>query len=363
MAMQRFLATCLLSSATALFSASHASAAAAPGAARPAKKPDIRTQLEQEFEALRESLDKALPEDPKTLRDPTVRAKVAPGAMPILQKTIECLERRARFDKSLVGKSAWYRVISLALGNDRLKTSLTTAAKSGDRNAKIQLAGSKVIVAADASQRKTAMEEFVTLLGTEGVTPPEAEAALQAVVYAGALSKEEIKKIADAVEKLPDKTLKNALDRATMSSAERRAALKGKPLVLQGKLLTGKPFSTDSLKGKVILVHFWASWCPTCRESLPLVKEVRNKHGKKGLMVVGVCCDREVPALRKFLAQNPDVNWPQLFDTAKPGWHELARQYGIEGIPAMFLIDKKGIVRSVNAQRELEKLVPLLVDE
>ena len=356
--MQRFLATCLLASATAVFSASHTLAAA-----RPAKKPSVRAALEQELEALRESLKKAMPEDSKTLRDPAVRAKVAPAAMPILQKTIECLERRARFDKSLVGDSAWYRVIALALGNDSIKTDLTTAAESGDRSAKIQSAGSKVIVAADTSQRKTAMDEFAALLGAEGAAPPGAAAALQAVVYAGALSKEEIKQISDAVEKLPDKTLKNALDRATMTPAERRAALRGKPLVLEGKLLTGKLFSTESLKGKVILVHFWASWCPSCRESLPAVKEIRAEHGKNGLVVIGVCCDREVTALRKFLAQNRDVNWAQLFDTAKPGWHDLARQYGIEGIPAMFLIDKKGIVRSVNAQREMKKLVPILLEE
>jgi len=356
--MRRFLAMCLLACGVVVFAA-----ADAPAAARAVKKPDVRTKLEQEFEALRESLKKAMPEDPKTLRDPAVRAKVAPGAIPILQKTIECLDRRAKFDKSLVGSSAWHEVIAAALGNDPIKANLTTAAQRGDHGAKIQLAGSKVIVAADAPQRKAAIDELTKLLGTEDVTPPEAAPALMAVGYAGALSKEEIKQISDAVVKLRDKTLRNALDRATMSPAERRAALRGKPLVLEGKLLTGKPFSTDSLEGKVILVHFWASWCPACRESIPAVKEIRDKHGKDGLVVIGVCCDREVAALRKFLAQNRDVNWAQLFDTAKPGWHELARQHGIEGIPAMFLIDKKGIVRSVNAQREMKKLVPILVDE
>ncbi|MDM8007401.1 MAG: TlpA disulfide reductase family protein [Phycisphaerae bacterium] len=163
--------------------------------------------------------------------------------------------------------------------------------------------------------------------------------------------------------KLRDKTLRNALDRATMTPAERRAALKGKPLVLAGELLTGKPFSTDSLKGKVILVHFWASWCPSCRKSLPAVKEIQDNYGTKGLVVVGVCCDREVGALRKFLAQNRDVNWPQLFDTAKPGWHELADQCGVDAIPAIFVIDRKGVVKSVNGRREMNKLIPLLLDK
>lgn len=358
MTMQRFLATCLFASATAVCSAAHT-----PAAARPAGKPDGRSAFEQEVEALRESLNKAMPEDAKTLRDPAVRAKVAPAAMPILAKLIECLDRRAKTDKSVAGDSARYRVIALALGNDQVKTSLTTAAERGDRVARIQLAGSKVIVAADAPQRKAAVEELAGLLGVEGTTPPAAAPALLAVLYAGALAKEEVKQISDAVEKLHDKTLKNTLDQATMTPAERRAALKGKPLVLAGKLLTGKPFSTDSLKGKVILVHFWASWCPSCRDSLPAVKEIRGEYGAKGLVVVGVCCDREVGALRKFLAQNRDVNWPQLFDTARPGWHELARQCGVDGIPAMFLIDRKGVVRSVNAQREMEKLVPLLLDE
>ncbi len=358
MAIQHFMAMCLLISAPSTLSAAQAMAAQ-----RPAAKPDARSAFEQEIEALRESLNKALPEDPKTLRDPAVRAKVAPAAMPILQKLIVCLDRRAKIDKSAVGNSAKYQVLAVALGNSQLKTSLATAAEGGDRGARIQLAGSKVIVAADAPQRKAAIDEWAALLGTEGVIPSGAGPALLAVLYAGNLSKEETKQISDAVEKLRDKTLKDTLDRATMTPAERRAALRGKPLVLAGKLLTGKPFSTDSLKGKVILVHFWASWCPSCRESLPAVKEIRGKYGTKGLVVVGVCCDREVGALRKFLAQNRDVSWPQLFDTTKPGWHELARQCGVDAIPAIFVIDGKGVVQSVNGRREMNKLVPLLLDK
>jgi thiol-disulfide isomerase/thioredoxin len=358
MAIQCLIATCLLVSGTAASSAPRA-----PAAQPPMGKAAPQSAFEKEFEALRESLNKALPEDSKTLRDPAVRAKVAPAAIPILQRLIECLERRAKIDKSVLGNSAKYQVLAVALGNDQLKTSLTTAAERGDRSAKIQLAGSKVIVAADAPQRKAATDELAALLGTEGATPPGAAPALLAVLYAGALSKEEVRQISDAVEKLPDKALKDTLDGATMTPAERRAALRGKPLALAGKLLTGKPFSADSLKGKVILVHFWASWCPSCRKSLPAVKEIRDEHGKNGLVVIGVCCDKEVGALRQFLSQNRDVNWPQLFDPAKPGWHELARQCGVDAIPAMFLIDRKGVVRSVEAQRVMKKLVPILLDE
>ena len=55
--------------------------------------------------------------------------------------------------------------------------------------------------------------------------------------------------------------------------------------------------------------------------------------------------------------------WPQLFEPTRPGWHPLAEQYGLERLPTMFLIDRKGVVRSVSAETNYKDMIPKLLDE
>ena len=73
--------------------------------------------------------------------------------------------------------------------------------------------------------------------------------------------------------------------------------------------------------------------------------------------------DQNLEDLNMFLAKNPDMPWPQLFDATNPGWHSLANQYGVDSIPRMFLIDKTGVVRSVEARENFEELIPKLLAE
>jgi thiol-disulfide isomerase/thioredoxin len=151
---------------------------------------------------------------------------------------------------------------------------------------------------------------------------------------------------------------------ATMVAAERKLkAMEGKPLVIAGLSLDGKNFTTADWKGKVILVDFWASWCGPCKAELPRVEKAYADFHGKGLEVLGVSCDQGVGPLNIYLQQNPEMKWPQLFDPAKPGWHELAKGFGINGIPTMFLIDKAGILRSVTARQDFETEIPKMLEE
>lgn len=93
------------------------------------------------------------------------------------------------------------------------------------------------------------------------------------------------------------------------------------------------------------------------------MKKVYAEFHAKGLEIVGVSCDRDVDDLKGFLSQNADMPWPQLFEPGKPGWHPLAEEFGIDGIPTMFLIDKKGVVRSVTARENYKELIPKLLAE
>lgn len=140
-------------------------------------------------------------------------------------------------------------------------------------------------------------------------------------------------------------------------------AMQGKPLTIESVRDNGATFSTAQWKGKVILVDFWATWCAPCRAELPRVKKAYADFHSKGLEVLGVSCDNKADALKTFLEKNPDMPWPQLFDTSKPGWSSVALGYGVRAIPTMFLIDKHGVLRTVTARENFEKLIPQLLSE
>ena len=104
----------------------------------------------------------------------------------------------------------------------------------------------------------------------------------------------------------------------------------------------GKPLSLKSLRGQVVLLDMWATWCGPCRMATPMLQSLHRKFGGKGLKVVGFSVD-DTPALVKpfqkqmkltyTMAANPDAN-PQ-----------IAQTYNAGAIPDLYLIDRKGIVR------------------
>ena len=128
--------------------------------------------------------------------------------------------------------------------------------------------------------------------------------------------------------------------------------------------------SDSEFKAKVlessepVLVDFWATWCGPCVAQVPRLKKLYAKYHDKGLEIVGVSWDESAESLKDFLESQEGMSWPQLFDVNNPGMHVLAREYGVNTLPTMFLIDKKGKVRSVRAQQEnLDELIPKLLAE
>jgi thiol-disulfide isomerase/thioredoxin len=140
----------------------------------------------------------------------------------------------------------------------------------------------------------------------------------------------------------------------------------GKDLKISGATLDGKDLSTEQWKGKVVLVDFWATWCAPCVAELPRVKKLSDQYHDKGFEVLCVASDYKPELLKKFLAQHPEYTWPQLFDpkAAKDeDFHPAASALGIEALPAMILIDKKGVCRSVGSIDDIEAMVPKLLAE
>ena len=137
--------------------------------------------------------------------------------------------------------------------------------------------------------------------------------------------------------------------------------LVGKPIDIKYQAVDGREVDVSRLKGKVVLIDFWATWCGPCVAELPNVKAVYDKQHEKGFEIVGISLDETKSALDKFVAAQ-NMAWPQFFDGN--GWHnKFAAQFGVQAVPAMWLVDKKGLVRDIDATDGLgEKVEKLLLE-
>ena len=112
----------------------------------------------------------------------------------------------------------------------------------------------------------------------------------------------------------------------------------------------------SSLKGKVVLIDFWASWCGPCRQSIPSIVKLHNKYKDKGFEVLGVSLDAKkkdwLAAVKYF-----KMKYTLVMDSA--AWNsKIAGMYGVEAIPASFLVDREGKIIAVDLDgKKLEKKV------
>jgi peroxiredoxin len=102
----------------------------------------------------------------------------------------------------------------------------------------------------------------------------------------------------------------------------------------------GKAIELSKLKGKVVLVNFWATWCPPCRAEIPDFIEVYNTYKSKGFEIVGIALDEDGWSKVAPYIEKVKMNYPVVLGSA-----EVVQQYGgIEAIPTTFIVDKKGYI-------------------
>ena len=117
-------------------------------------------------------------------------------------------------------------------------------------------------------------------------------------------------------------------------------AAPGFTLPLRG---SGAALTLDKLRGQVVMVNFWASWCAPCREEFPLLDQMYRKYKGLGFTLLGVNVEPDAADAEGFIAKTP-VSFPIAFD------HDSAvsKLYRVEGMPSTVLIDRKGVLRWVH---------------
>lgn len=124
----------------------------------------------------------------------------------------------------------------------------------------------------------------------------------------------------------------------------------GETLDISFTAVDGREVKLADLKGKVVLVDFWATWCVPCIKAMPDIKKLYEEFHDKGFEIIGISLDSDKEKLESYLAKE-NITWPQYFDGA--GWdNEIARQYGIESIPATFLIGADGLIAASDSPTE-----------
>jgi len=118
--------------------------------------------------------------------------------------------------------------------------------------------------------------------------------------------------------------------------------------------IKGDSLRLSSMKGKIFLLDFWASWCGPCRISNRHLVKLYEKYKQAGFEILGISLDENIKDWKKAIAKDK-ITWLQGVDTK--GWDaKSAYKWNVEAIPASFLIDRKGNVIAVNLEKdELEK--------
>jgi len=121
--------------------------------------------------------------------------------------------------------------------------------------------------------------------------------------------------------------------------------------------IEGGVVNLESFTGKVIVLNFWATWCPPCRKEMPLLESTYKRYQKDGLVILGINYNEERERVLKF-TQEMGVSFPIILDKEL----KLTRKYGVLALPATFFIDRKGIIRDQYKGEIIEEIIATKVE-
>lgn len=119
----------------------------------------------------------------------------------------------------------------------------------------------------------------------------------------------------------------------------------GKPVDLAFTAIDGRQVDLARMKGKVVLLDFWATWCGPCVAGIPEIQKLHDQWHARGFEVIGISLDGDKAALEKFV-RDRNLPWPQYFDGLV--WkNRVAQRFGIRAVPQLYLVDKQGRLRDI----------------
>lgn len=119
------------------------------------------------------------------------------------------------------------------------------------------------------------------------------------------------------------------------------------------KDLEGNEHKLSDFKGSVLLVDFWATWCPPCRMAIPDIIDLYDKYHEQGLVVIGISVDRDIEQLRKFVE---DAEIPYIILLAND---QTVKKYNVQSIPNLYLFDRQGAILDHHVGYSAEKMAEL----
>lgn len=124
----------------------------------------------------------------------------------------------------------------------------------------------------------------------------------------------------------------------------------GRPVPnIAGTTLDGQAFDLATLRGRPVIVNFWASWCVPCQQEMPLLARKAAVHADAGLAIVGVLSDDTVAEGLRF-ESTYGATWPSVFDESGA----IKRAYNVVGRPQTYFVDRGGILRSIQVGELIE---------
>ncbi len=105
----------------------------------------------------------------------------------------------------------------------------------------------------------------------------------------------------------------------------------------------GQPVSLSGLRGQVVLINFWATWCGPCRKEMPLLEQIQKKYAPLGFTMLGINVEEDTTQMEAFLGDVP-VTFPVLLDPA----NRISKLYDVAAMPSTVIIDRKGQVRYIH---------------
>jgi len=304
-----------------------------------------RASAKERAQALLDDFHAVMPHYPVMLRDAWRRERLAPRALPVIH-AILALQREPDSGRPFGDRISEFEAYAAMFGDERTLADLRARAERGDVEAEAMLASARV-AASDGEPRADAIDDLVRCL----MRQPEIAPRVSRCMVVAELTLGEADRLAAVV---PQPYVRDALRLAAERAASGPRRLIGRTLAYRGSELHGEPFDLQALRGRVVLVCFWASWCRPSLFELERVRAAQRRHPE--LAVVAVSCDHDVRALRDYVAEHDDRGWLQVFDRARPGWHELAIACGLHAVPCTMLLDRDGVVRDVDVGADVDLL-------